>query len=77
MNEFQPLVIGNRVNFPELNRRIEIIEEDGNRCFGHYHVTDPIAGMRAEICFRLEGEYDWIKNSPNLKWRYADQNDSR
>lgn len=70
MSDFQPLVIGNRVNFPELNRRVEVEFEDGERTFTELKAVNN--GRFDEILWLYNNRAKLYFNA-NLKWRYADQ----
>lgn len=68
-NDFQPLVIGNKVNFPELNRRIEVQLENG-MAFNATAILDTYCGSPQ---LAIIGSGNYFKLNNNLKWRYADQ----
>lgn len=71
MSDFQPLVIGNKVNFPELNRRIEIEFIGGKKAFSSLVIYQCAFGQ--ELAMFVGNSIQQIPFYPNLKWRYADQ----
>lgn len=73
--DFQPLVIDRKINFPDLNRDIDIQFEDGEIVPAAVFIDDSLHRIDkehpSEVAIFYCGRRVFL--NPNLKWRYAGQ----